>query len=76
MIFGFGILRKGFGCLRKEKKKREELSGEKLSWDSRWEKKKTNKKNKNEGRRWSTGTRVLETRFPGGRYMEKVPTQT
>ena len=35
MIFGFGISRKGFGCLRKEKKKREELS-----WDSRWEKKK------------------------------------
>ena len=34
------------------------------------------KKKKNEGRRWSTGTRVLETRFPGGRYMEKVPTQT
>ena len=26
VIFGFGILRKGFGCLRKEKKKREELS--------------------------------------------------
>ena len=70
MIFGFGISRKGFGCLRKEKKKREELS-----WDSRWEKKKKKKKN-NEGRRWSTGTRVLETRFPGGRYMEKVPTQT
>ena len=43
MIFGFGILRKGFGCLRKEKKKREELS-----WDSRWEKKKKKKKTKEE----------------------------
>ena len=43
MIFGFGILRKGFGCLRKEKNKREELSGEELSWDSIWEKKKKQK---------------------------------
>ena len=44
VIFRFGILRNGFGCLRKEKKK-EELSGEEeLSWDSIWRKKKKRKK--------------------------------
>ena len=79
MIFGFGILRKGFGYLRKEKKKREELSGEELSWDSKWRKEKKKKEKekkgeKNEGRRWFIGTRVLKTRFPGERHVEKVPT--
>ena len=44
MIFGFGILRKWFGCLRKEKKKREELFGEELPWDRIWKKKKRKKK--------------------------------
>ena len=40
MIFGFGILIKGFGCLRKGKKKKKE----ELSWDSRWRKKKKGEK--------------------------------
>ena len=38
VIFGFEILRNGFGCLMKEKKKEE------LSWDGRWKKKKKRRK--------------------------------
>ena len=51
MIFGFGILRKWFGCLRKEKKKREELFGEELPWDRIWKKKKRKKKKGEKERR-------------------------
>ena len=40
MIFGFGILIKVFGCLRKGKKKKKE----ELSWDGRWRKKKKGEK--------------------------------
>ena len=61
MIFGFGILRKGFGCLRKEKKKKNCLGmadGER----------KKKKGEKNEGRRWAIRTRVLETRVPRGSF--------
>ena len=39
-------------------------------------KKKRKKEKKNEGRRWSTRTQVLDTRFLGGRHVEKVSTQT
>ena len=46
MIFGFGILRNGFGCLRKEKKKEELFGEEELPWDSIWRKKKNGKKKK------------------------------
>ena len=62
MIFGFGILRKGFGCLRKEKKKKNCLG----MVDE--ERKKKKKEKKNEGRRWATRTRVLETRVPRGSF--------
>ena len=63
MIFGFGILRKGFGCLFEEGEEEEELS-----WDGRWRKKKKKGEKKNEGRRWATRTRVLETRVPRGSF--------
>ena len=44
VIFGFEILRNGFGCLRKEKKKEELFEEEELPWDSIWRKKKKGKK--------------------------------
>ena len=46
VIFGFEILRNGFGCLRKEKKKEELFEEEELPWDSIWRKKKKGKKRK------------------------------
>ena len=69
MVFGFGILRKGFGCLRKEKKKREELFGEELPWDRIWKNKKRKKKKGEKERRKKMGYKNSSLRDSISRWM-------